>query len=1585
MPQIINTNMASLTAQRNLNASQSANNTALERLSSGLRINSSKDDAAGLAISTKFDTQIRGINVAIRNAGDGISLAQIAEGALGSMTDSLQRIRELAVQSANSTNSDGDRQALQAEAKQVIAEITRIGEDTNFNGRKLLDGSFSGAFQVGAFAGDRIDFAVANSTAGALGVGAAAGVSAVGTDTELGNGDLIINGTSVEATNASSDTLSFLNNGASSIAKAAAINAVSDESGVTAQVAENVVGGTSMTAAVTTGTVTLNGVSVSIDTTSDATSSRSAVVSGINTISDQTGIVATDSEDDALGVTLTAADGRNITLDYGGTLTAASTGLAATVAGSKAIVSATSDSVSPSSALDFSATQAASISTGVSLNGSYAAQTNMMLNFTNAATLDAGGFGAIPAQGPVSFNLETTAGNFDVFLDQDYTGADAISKVVTDMVVDINAQINGSGFSASLDSGGALQFVEDTAGAGYITLTNGAEGAVVAFGNADTISVFGETINQDGTELPALAMTAIGRNDAITFDVTSTDRAGALTVNKVTLDDSVVDLDSLVSSINESLALDSNSTVAAFNDGGKLQFKTSSNFEGGISVGNYNDGGNQSESVILDGTTISDDDINALFGFDITTATTATSAGIGVQGTVDLDGTNTALEITNGITGSQAEVTLAFTGGVDASANVLRVTLGDVSQDFAFTAPQSLNADTFVTQFNASLAGNDLFGLVEAETDGTNVSFRSTANTNDVLTLSVDVPTATGAGAGTDNFNNMFLLAGFNDLTAVTNVATQAINDVAATVRSNGGGLNTAGSAVTAQNNELSITLSGGTTSSIEIAAASYSDNDTLVTAINAAITENTTLNGVVQAFNESTGISIRQLDVASTEVLTLADFNGGSGSTDIFGGTGITSAGAGTTNNLNGLDSASSTVTGDAEGELGGADTFEGGYTLIGNPGVNEINITGGNNTGNGNIANAGLAVGSFQAGVATTSTVAKEATVATTRGAGIQGTAQGANTLVDLAGVVPASAPVWSSAADITFGGGALGVTDFSGSAGADASSFDLTLSGAASGNGTVQINLTTAISGMADLLADINDELEGSGIAITAQEDPLNAGRLQFIGSEEGAGLIAVSNINTAFQGTRVTAGTDPILALAGAGQVIATPNATAAAAGGIGVDAVVQNDTLALSVDGGTQESITLTAGAYTDTDAMVTEINTQLAASTNLQGATAFNEDESIVIRTNNTTNSGSLSIIGGNAATNLGLDAFLGTEVGIEKGVKDLVAGDLVINSVSIAGAKDSYDSASYDAALTSSKSASGISVAAAINRSSDDTGVTATANATVVVGGTGSTASTYVAGETGVIHINGVEMGTVTLTGDADTDRTFTTALLNEKSGQTGVVAEDNGVSITLTAADGRNISVAIDNNALANATGTGIGFGAAIGLDATISGIGEADITGITATTAINTYETTHSTVKLESAGTINIQGGINGNTAVADLGFEAGQFGGATDGQYISDIDISTFEGANAAMAAIDNALDKIGEERSNLGALQNRFESTSANLQVASENLTAANSRIRDADFATETAELSRTQVLQQAGISILAQANQRPQQVLSLLG
>jgi flagellin len=157
MPQTINTNIASLNAQRNLNTSQTSLATSMQRLSSGLRVNSAKDDAAGLAIAERMNTQVRGMNVAIRNANDAISLAQTAEGALGKLSDMMQRMRELAVQAANATNGAGDRANLDAEYQELAAEITRTISSTRFNGIDILAaGAGPQDFQVGPNSGDTV-------------------------------------------------------------------------------------------------------------------------------------------------------------------------------------------------------------------------------------------------------------------------------------------------------------------------------------------------------------------------------------------------------------------------------------------------------------------------------------------------------------------------------------------------------------------------------------------------------------------------------------------------------------------------------------------------------------------------------------------------------------------------------------------------------------------------------------------------------------------------------------------------------------------------------------------------------------------------------------------------------------------------------------------------------------------------------------------------------------------------------------------------------------------------------------------------------------------------------------------------------------------------------------------------------------------------------------------------------------------------------------------------------------------------------------------------------------------------------------
>ena len=198
MAQTINTNVASLNAQRNLSTSQSSLGTTLQRLSSGLRVNSAKDDAAGLAISERMNTQVRGMNVAIRNANDAVSLAQTAEGALGRMGENLQRMRELSVQAANATNDTSDLTALNTEYQALIAENTRLVSATEFNGKKLLDGTAGTlTFQVGAnnvAAEDRIDVATTNMTAS---VGAGDLTTQANAQTAIGAMD-----TAIEAVNA---------------------------------------------------------------------------------------------------------------------------------------------------------------------------------------------------------------------------------------------------------------------------------------------------------------------------------------------------------------------------------------------------------------------------------------------------------------------------------------------------------------------------------------------------------------------------------------------------------------------------------------------------------------------------------------------------------------------------------------------------------------------------------------------------------------------------------------------------------------------------------------------------------------------------------------------------------------------------------------------------------------------------------------------------------------------------------------------------------------------------------------------------------------------------------------------------------------------------------------------------------------------------------------------------------------------------------------------------------------------------------------------------------------------------------------
>jgi flagellin len=315
MASVINTNIASLNSQRNLAASQSSLTTSLQRLSSGMRINSAKDDAAGLAISDRMNAQIRGMNQATRNANDGVSMAQTAEGALASSGDILQRIRELAVQSSNASNSSSDRQALQTEVTQLGSELNRIAQTTSFNGQALLDGTMGTAnFQVGADANQLISASGANFLTNTYGDNRIT-ADEVAVDTAktkvTGAKDITINGSlgSSKYTTTATDTAKSI---------AAGINNITASTGVTAsaKTTANLAlagAGESYAFSIQSDNATAVTVSFSVGGTASSASDYAAGISAINAQSANTGVTA-EYDSKKGGIKLTNATGNDINL-----------------------------------------------------------------------------------------------------------------------------------------------------------------------------------------------------------------------------------------------------------------------------------------------------------------------------------------------------------------------------------------------------------------------------------------------------------------------------------------------------------------------------------------------------------------------------------------------------------------------------------------------------------------------------------------------------------------------------------------------------------------------------------------------------------------------------------------------------------------------------------------------------------------------------------------------------------------------------------------------------------------------------------------------------------------------------------------------------------------------------------------------------------------------------------------------------------------------------------------------------------------------------------------------------------------------
>jgi flagellin len=503
MPSIINTNLNSLNVQNNMSKSQSSLQTSLTRLSSGLRINGASDDAAGLSISDRMTSQVRGFTQAARNANDAISLAQTAEGSLGAVGNNLQRIRELALQSANSTNSASDRKALNAEAQQLLSEVQRVATSTQFNGLNLLDGTFSSAqFQVGANANQTISVSMSGATTNSLGsyggqgksltqtTGANAGLTAAAWTSAS---TIAINGTTIGASVAT--TAPGFTAG-SAAAKAAAINAQTSVTGVTATAT------TSLTptaapkagAGLSAGTLTINGVSVgSIAAATTAVSQGASSASAINAISNQTGVSATyDTSSGKL--TLTAADGRDIDIGLGAGANGTAGDAAKVLNATGLVATSGTGYVAPTAGSDTLTIAAAGTATAGanSVNGSSFTINNVKFTLDNTVSTAASKWDATNGQFVIGIADAATGTNDDDAITTAIQGGLALAKQ------DSNTAAALSSLTVTAPTTTTLLFTDSRLGATATVGRSSTVGAAGAGGIA--VGAFGATAaGSDGT------------------------------------------------------------------------------------------------------------------------------------------------------------------------------------------------------------------------------------------------------------------------------------------------------------------------------------------------------------------------------------------------------------------------------------------------------------------------------------------------------------------------------------------------------------------------------------------------------------------------------------------------------------------------------------------------------------------------------------------------------------------------------------------------------------------------------------------------------------------------------------------------------------------------------------------------------------------------------------------------------------------------------------------------------------------------------------------------------------------------------
>jgi flagellin len=565
----INTNLSSLNAQRRLTSTSNMLGRSFERLSSGLRINGAKDDAAGLAITNRITAQVRGLNQAVRNSNDGISLAQTAEGALNETTNILQRMRELSVQAANDTNNDADRASLQAEVAQLKDELDRIATTTNFNGNKLLDGSFLARdLQVGANVGETLTVSVASASTKDL--ARQARYPSGRTGAEFVSAQQLqaftVNGTTVRDTVNADDTTSTVLNSSSAIAKAAAINDSSITTGVRAIVGQTTVEGQDPVQQVSLDEdtfITINNQKISgIDIESnDATGS---LVDAINIHQSSTGVVATLTESGALK--LTASDGRNIAVQVSESSLSTALGL------------------DGASVATFTGTATASF--GVAGGSDFTYEFDVTASTTTSYDIDFD----ITGDGTENFDV-TIAINSDISAvvgalngDANFTGAGLTAATIDADTIRITAA-NGSAFSTAISAAGNFNNSLSTT---FQASTD--EGALL---DADQdIDVQGTTVSltagMDNAAIAGAINTAVGAGSSVSASV------DAVTGEVVVTDTADITVTPTSAEINGGAAITANATRDTFIATGVIELQSNELFELGTGsadqIGFTNDG-----------------------------------------------------------------------------------------------------------------------------------------------------------------------------------------------------------------------------------------------------------------------------------------------------------------------------------------------------------------------------------------------------------------------------------------------------------------------------------------------------------------------------------------------------------------------------------------------------------------------------------------------------------------------------------------------------------------------------------------------------------------------------------------------------------------------------------------------------------------------------------------------------------------------------------------------------------------------------------------------------------------------------------